>query len=491
MALGLKTENSSAAENSSVVPRADRAPIWIPNERIPTAAVRQSLEASTLDGVFAVIFSSLTGGVLLSNFLVDLQATPFEIGILASIPMLANFVQPLGAWLGDRFGSRHNYCAVVYFPARLVWVFLLLGMGLFSTDRIDAHGMVLWTMVVMLASHLLGGLGSAAWLSWMAALVPRRLRGRYFSIRNSAANLTNLLVIPIAGFVVASYPRGEVEGFAIALAVGIVAGAVSLAFQWRMVDVTPQGLSQKQAVIAAIVADQTAALAPPAPESIAVVLPSFWQVIRADRNFQRFLAYFSFWMFAVNLSNPFFNLYLLQNLSIDISWVTVYNSLTAGANLLLLIPFGRLSDRIGNRIPLLGVGLVIAALPVFWLGTGTGALSLWLWLPLLHLLNGGASAAIDLCTNNLQLEVSHNHHQAKYFGITAAIAGVTGAIGTMVGGGLAQLTDFGGLSSVFLLSSGVRLVALLPLLLIQESRGLSLLTLLKLKVGQERAIGAD
>jgi len=39
-----------------------------------------------------------------------------------------------------------------------------------------------------------------------------------------------------------------------------------------------------------------------------------------------FILYFSVWTFAVNLSAPFFNIYLLKNLSLDVSLVTIYSS---------------------------------------------------------------------------------------------------------------------------------------------------------------------
>lgn len=52
-------------------------------DRIPTTEIRRSPIASSIDGVFAAIYSNLTSGVLLSNFLVNLQAGSFEIGILA------------------------------------------------------------------------------------------------------------------------------------------------------------------------------------------------------------------------------------------------------------------------------------------------------------------------------------------------------------------------------------------------------------------------
>ena len=69
---------------------------------ISKQAIRTSLNASTLDGVVAAIFGATTGGVLLTNFLLKLGATPVEIGLLSSIPMMVNLLQPVGAYIADR-----------------------------------------------------------------------------------------------------------------------------------------------------------------------------------------------------------------------------------------------------------------------------------------------------------------------------------------------------------------------------------------------------
>lgn len=465
MDLDLKTVNSSPLDLPTVaIDKSTMGSRATAIHRLSIGEIRQSLKASSIDGVFAAVFSNLTGGVLLSNFLVNLKASSFEIGILAAIPMLVNVVQPFGAWLGDRSPSRQRFCSSVYFPSRLVWLFLLLGMGLYARHSIDDRSMVLWTMIVVALSHILGGLGSPAWLSWMAALVPRQLRGRYFGIRNTASNLTSLIVVAIAGFWVANYPRGELEGFAIALGVGIIAGIISLICQWQMVDIDPHGQFESD--------PNTIEGTSPPEHSLAATIAAqsefTIETIARDPHFHGFPICLGAWMFSLNLSAPFFNLYLLQDLAIDVSWVTLYNSLTSVANLALLIPFGRWSDRIGNRIPLVGMGLIMTVLPLLWLGVGTNSLSLWLFLPLLYILNGGASAAIDLCINNLQIEIAHEQHQAKYFGITAAITGVSGALGTVVGGTLAHMDMVGGMTGLFAISSVLRLLSMLPLLLLKR-----------------------
>ncbi|MFS8119092.1 MAG: MFS transporter, partial [Microcoleus sp.] len=183
--------------------------------------------------------------------------------------------------------------------------------------------------------------------------------------------------------------------------------------------------------------------------------------------------YFSVWTFAVNLSGPFFNIYLLKDLSLDVSLVTIYSSLSSAANLLLLMFWGKLADRWGNRPLLIAVGLVVAVTPLLWLGTGNYPFAVWVWLPLLHLLGGTTLGAIALCTNNIQMEIAPIEQPSTYFAIAAAVSGVAGALGTTSGGFLAELPGMS-LGALFALSAAVRLVGLLPLILVREPRSVSL-----------------
>ncbi|MGC8711306.1 MAG: MFS transporter, partial [Leptodesmis sp.] len=460
-------------------------------------AIRTSLRASTWDGVFATIFSNIAGGVLLSNFLVELHASPTQIGMLASIPMLANLLQPIGALLGDRTTSRHWYCFWVYGPSRLLWLLLAAGILISGWGKVDSSLLILWTLAIVLVSHFAGALGSAVWLSWLATLVPRRLRGRYFGMRNSAASLTNLVSVPLLGWFISSWKGGSIQGYGLVLILGALCGLISLGFQFWMVDVNPQvqqesndkGQSQSpiptsQATAGPMTDDEGQSKSKiQNPKS---KIPAFLQ----DTNFLLFLLYFGIWMFAVNLSAPFFNLYMLDNLAIDLRWVTIYNSLQAGANLILLVLWGRLADRIGNRAILLSVGVLVALTPLLWLATGANSFSLWAGFPLLHILAGGTWAGIDLCNNNLQLGVAPVKNQSTYFGIAAAVAGVAGALGTTAGGFLVEFANYGGIPGLFALSAIVRLLALLPLIFVHEQRGQSLRQLMRtLFPDQNIAIG--
>lgn len=451
-------ERLESLVTSSPIPKTE------PSPKISKQAIRTSLKASTLDGVFATIFSNITGGVLLTNFLLKLGATPVEIGLLSSIPLLANFLQPLGAYFADCTKSRHWYTLTIFAPSRLLWLILVAGIMWFSWSGTDQHQLVTLTLAIILITNILGALGGCAWFSWMAALVPHSLRGRYFGLRNSATSLTNLVCTPLLGFSISALPGDTIQSYGALLLFAVVIGLVSLACQFWMTDVNPQTTHL--------------AVASPQHQENVYSQPQKLSIFK-DINFLKFLLYVGLWTFAMNLSSPFFNLYMLKDLSLDLGTVTLYTSVIAGANLVMLMFWGKLADKVGNRPLLLLVGIVMAVLPLFWLGAGSDSVSVWMWLPLIHFIGGGFGAAIDLCNTNIQMSVAPKVRPSQYYALAAAVTGVCGGLGSTAGGFLAQLDIIGGLPGLFAISAVLRLIALLPLIFVQEPRSQPVIELVR------------
>ena len=425
--------------------------------RFAKNTIRTSLQASTIDAVFASIFSLSTGGILVSNLLVELDATPVIFGMLSSIPMLVNFIQPVGAYISEQTTSRFQYSLLTFGTSRLLWLILVIGIFANNSSLLNSQQLVILTLSIVFFTHLLGGLGSASWLSWLAIIVPRRLRGRYFGIRNSVCNLTNLIGVPLAGLVISNWDGGTIQGYGLVLFLGIICGIVSLYCQYFQVDVNPQLQNQN-----------SLNLYVNSTEDVTKDETNWTNIIWQNSNFLIFLLYSSLWMLSVHLSAPFFNFYLLDTLDLDVTLVTIYSSLQTGANLLMLIIWGKLADKIGNRPILICVGILVAITPLLWLGIGDDQLDFWLWLPLLHIFTGITWAAIDLCMTNMYLGIVPMKNQSIYIAIAAAVAGVSGALGTTIGGFVAQSPEFGGLLGLFAISSICRLLGLIPLIFVKE-----------------------
>ncbi|QSJ18333.1 MFS transporter [Nostoc sp. UHCC 0702] len=447
-------------------------------ERFSKDSIRTSLKASTLNGVFGAVFTVSTGGILLGKFLVELDASPVVFGMLSSIPMLVNLIQPLGAYLSERTTSRFQYSLYTHGVSRLLWLILVIGIAIFSWGGMNSQQLVGLTLLIVLFSHLLEALGTASWFSWVATIVPRQLRGKYFGFRSSANNLTELISLPLAGLAVSAWYGGSQQGYGIILLLGVVFGIVGIGFQYFKVDVNPRSQNhdfhsstQTKEIQSDSELNKTDGISQlvSAPK-LSILQNELVSSILQNTNFLMFLLYFSIWTLCVNLSAPFFNLYLLDNLALDVTWVTVYNSLRSGAHLVMLMFWGRLADKIGNRSILIVSGILIAIIPCLWLWVGNTPLDIWLWLPLLHLFIGANWAAIDLCSNNIQIDIAPIKNQSIYFAIAAAVSGASGALGATIGGFFAESAGSFGLLDLFALSSLFRLASLIPLIFIKKSR---------------------
>jgi|GEM_PF-7017072 len=75
---------------------------------------------------------------------------------------------------------------------------------------------------------------------------------------------------------------------------------------------------------------------------------------------------------------------------------------------------------------------------------------------------------LTCATTYMQLGIAPVKNQSIYFAIAAAVAGVSGALGTTIGGFIAQFAESGGLLGLFALSSLFRLAALVLLNFVQE-----------------------
>ncbi|MEC4817400.1 MAG: MFS transporter [Scytonema sp. PMC 1069.18] len=434
------------------------------SQKISKQAIRASLKASTTHGIFTTVFTNITGGVLLTNFLLKLGGTSVDIGLVFSIPLLVNFLQPLGAHIADRTQSRHWYTLTIIGFSRLLWLVLVAGIMWLSWSDTDPHQLVTWTLGIILITNILGALGTCAWFSWMAALVPHRLRGRYFGFRNSATSLTNLLCTPLFGFALSALPGDTIQNYGMLLSLGVVIGVVSLVSQFWMTDMNPQ------ATYSTIASSQKEENLNSNSEKFAPL---------KDTNFLKFLLYVGLWTFAINISTPFLHFYMLHDLALNIRTVTLYSSILAGANIIMLMFWGKLADRIGNRPLLLLACSVITIIPFFWMSAKPEPVFVWVWIPLTYFMCGGFGAAIELCNNNIQMSVAPKVRPSQYYALAAAVIGVCGGLGSITGGFLAQIDIVGGVSGLFVLSAALRFIALLPLVFVQEPHSQPMTTLIR------------
>ena len=113
------------------------------------------------------------------------NASPFQFGVLAALPFIASLLSLPASLLIERTGERKKiflyglyFQRLLWFPIALVPLWIVSQYGPARRRRGDAVFLLL-----MFIMHAAGAVGGPAWVSWMADVVPERLRGKYFSRR--------------------------------------------------------------------------------------------------------------------------------------------------------------------------------------------------------------------------------------------------------------------------------------------------------------------
>ncbi|TMB31234.1 MAG: MFS transporter, partial [Deltaproteobacteria bacterium] len=177
--------------------------------------VRSSLRISTWEGIAAELVGACVTGGVLTAWALYLDLSPFLIGVLGALPFAAQLAQLPCAWVTHVRGSKRTAVAALRASRSLP---LLLAALPFVPLPLAAKQIVLLVFAGLWA--LLGVAGNNAWTTWMAALVPPAVRGRYFGLRTAFCAAGSALGSLGAGLVLdAARPRGTAGGMLCALSV--------------------------------------------------------------------------------------------------------------------------------------------------------------------------------------------------------------------------------------------------------------------------------
>jgi predicted MFS family arabinose efflux permease len=323
--------------------------------------VRQALRRSIWDGVFANLYAGLTGGIFLAGYALALHASEVQIGLLASLPLIANLAQPFSTYAISRLGRRRPLALVSAAAARLSWLGLI-GASVYMGASPE---LLLLSLGLVTISQIGTAVNNLVWMSWMADLVREELRGRYFGSRNAALGAATLVATLAGGYALdvwkESHPGGELHALRGLFLIGVACGLVSLLIQARIHEPrlqeadAPQPLRQR-----------------------------FLQPFQ-DTNFHRFLVFTLVWNFGVYCAAPFFAVYMLKTLELSYTTVAAYATISSLANLLSVRLWGCVADRATNKTVLLLAGVLVAGVPVGWMWTSPQT---WLLIAVLHVQGG-------------------------------------------------------------------------------------------------------
>jgi MFS family permease len=391
----------------------------------PHAPEVQRLRWFWLDGLFATISVSFYASYV-TLFAVAYGANNVQIGRLAAIASLCGLIALLpGAQAIKMFGGRRK-AVVVWFGgiiarvALLAWVLLPF---IIHDPGVAITVIIVVNAVITFANNF----ANPAWTDIVADIVPREIRGRFFSHRNLAVNLPALLIVPLAGWLIqtGNRPGAPFAGYQFAFALAFITGVVSTYAFTRINDPLPASRASQRMRPAELL--RTISTAP---------------------GFLALVACTLIWSLGVQIVAPFLNVYLVNDLGADtamVGWITAASSLAA---LLTTRWLGGWVEKKGNIWVQGALSFVIPCIPIAWMV----ARAPWQVL-IINALAGILWTGYGLASFNLLLDLAPETARAEANALFQFVVLGSAALAPIAGG---YLADAFGYPLIFMLSAAIR-----------------------------------
>lgn len=358
---------------------------------------------SIIEGIFAQFHITLTSGMFLTSFALFLNANPFQMGVLASIPSILAGVGFFSAYIANIIGKRKSPCLWSAVIGRGLFIFFII--GLIFNIRIS----ISFFFVVIFFFNLLLNFSGNLWTSWMSDLIPREQRGRYFGIRNTIISGIAMVINYLGGKVLDAYAPHQsfIIIFSTAVLFSTLSG-ITISFQ-------PEPKFDKKVIHFKDV---------------------FIKPLK-DQNFVALITFVSFWYLFAGIAAPFWVVHMIKNLKMAYSTIAIYGIIAGIASLIFQILWGRMIDRVKSK-PILTINFVgIIFLPLFWLFAKPDFI-LPIWVDAFF--SGTFWCGINLSLFNILLSLTEEKElKEAYFAVFSTITGICGFLSSLLGGLIAQL----------------------------------------------------
>ena len=355
----------------------------------------------------------LTTGAVFTRFAILLGMPKFGYGLLAALPFAGALAQLPVSYFITRYGHRKVLFITFGVIHRSLWL------AVATIPWVLPAGWQWQGLIVLFGlTSMTGQMVTPIWVSWMADLVPSRIRGRYFSRRSQLGQFIGVIVTVLMGFVL---DRADVRGSAmmlrvvcLAMGLGAIYGVIDFLFFLKVPDV--------QRV---------------EPDPAA----NLWHMIRAplrDRNFRRFLGYTATLTFGAGFVGQFVWLYIF-----DIAKMTnaQANAMLVLMPLIILMIFtplwGRVVDRFGRKPALILAGILIIPGTLGWLIITPDN---WILGYTTIIIATAAWPGIEIANFNMLLGMSDtSDNGSAYVVVNSTVTAIAGILSGLFGGAVAQL----------------------------------------------------
>jgi len=373
-----------------------------------------------LEGISARIIFGFTTGAFLAGYLKYIGADDKLCGQISALTVLAGIIQFFSPLALEKLNRRK--AVVTWFNAihrfMLVLIVLIPLLPVPMTERLYI------TAALYFVSHLVVNAVAPATTNIMISIVPQRMRGKYFSIREGYLIFTSSVLNIIMGKVldVFKLQNKTYEGYLVMYMVAFAAMLLNL-FSYINIKEPPISVPRKN-----------------------INFKMLFSLPLKEKRFTKIIVLFFLWGFALNFASPFFSVYMVSRLELSYTFIMINGFLNSLCYVIATRFWGRVADRFSFTYSAMLSIALLGMTHAGWFFVSPGSVLLYPLIVLLHITSGISWGGVSISLFNVPYEYTPEEGRTVYLGFNAALSGLIGFISSNISSWLVgAMEDFKGI----------------------------------------------
>ena len=376
--------------------------------------LKNAMKISVIEGIYAQFHASLTsiGSNFITKAAVILNASPLQFSLLTGISQLSQFFQLYAVMHNKDITSRKKPCVQFAFWGRIMSI--LLGISFAISNPNLAF---LFFLCVLFLSSALQTVSGNMWVAWVSDLIPKQIRGRFFSQRMQIHLIFGLIIGYFFSFFIDLFEASPdnwkyqiIERFnlqnaihkdnlSLGLSIVFIIGTFLGLYGLKLLE------KQPERKIKSIANENDFSLFEPLK----------------NQDFRKLLRFGLWWMFAIGIGSPFWGPFMIKTLKMSLVEMQIYSMLSAFAMLLSFRFWGKFIDKFGNKTAMKICVFLGGVNPLFWIFFKESSYSL-IWLE--GILSGIMWSGANLVSFNIVLALAPRGKEQHWSAVYSAFGGI-------------------------------------------------------------------
>lgn len=364
------------------------------------------------DNFSANIIESLINGNLFTGFLILLDFNDILIGIITMIRLACNTLQMFSPLILEKKEKRKIFLII---SRGIFYILNIIGIGLLAFLPVSGDIKIFVLIVLTILAYVVNAVSGPGFAVWQIKSIPLKVRNDYFPLITVFVGTIAFLAAYLASRCIDYFKvlGNELNGFLILRVIAVIVGITDLYFLTKIKEYPYERVGK-------------------------INLKNIFTEPFKEKKYIKIVIISCLWSFAANIPGPYYTIYLLRDLNVSYSYMSIVNLMYL-VSLIFITPFW--TRRIKKTSNLKTLRFLVSIFLVHYAGLFFVTKDTLILYPVFVIMAYACLSGINVVFSGLPYMNAPEKNQTNYIGFYSTMNNAAAFFGVQLGSLFIKFSD--------------------------------------------------